>query len=184
MDAKSRRKNRSLLYTAIGAVVLVAAVVAAFLLQGDSEALGYEVQTLPGVHQPPYEYIREVQINGETKIIPPTSGNHLDQVSPYGFLGEDLSEPNVVHNMEHGAVVIWYKPGDPELAGQINSLVREVGRQCVVAGSYESMSFQVAATIWGRVLPQDTFDAAQLKEFIQEYRGAEGPEAGLCERQS
>jgi hypothetical protein len=101
-------------------------------------------------------------------------------------LGDEIVPEAAVHNMEHGAVVIWYQPGNPELAGDINALVRELGQECLVAGSYEDMSVEVAATLWSRVLPQETYDEAELRQFIQKYRGTGGPaiEAGLCRSQS
>ena len=86
----------------------------------------------------------------------------------------------VVHNMEHGAVVIWYAPDDPALAGSVNGLVRELGSGCLVAGSYASMGFPVVITVWGRLLELPAYDEAQIREFVEAYRGNGGPEAGLC----
>ena len=57
---------------------------------------------------------------------------------------------------------------------------RNFGQTCLVAGSYAPMSFEVAATVWGRVLPLTQFDREALAEFIREYRGERGPEAGVC----
>ena len=80
--------------------------------------------------------------------------------------------------MEHGAVVIWYAPGDPELAGSINRLLHDLGPRCLIAGSYQGMEYPVVATVWGRLLELDSYDEARLREFIGAYRGAQGPEAG------
>lgn len=186
MEARARRKNKNILYGVSGLVVVIAAIVGFVLLQGDAEAMGYEVPELPGLHSPPYNYVDEIQIDGQTVRIPPTSGNHVNPAGPYGFLGSQIVPEAAVHNMEHGAIVIWYKPGDAALAGQINALINEVGRECLVAGAYEDMSFEVAATLWSRVLPQETYDEAELKQFIAKYRGEGGPaaEAGLCRQQS
>ena len=82
--------------------------------------------------------------------------------------------------MEHGAVVLWYQPEDALLAGQIKQLVKSLGNQCIVAGSFADQSFEVSATVWGRALPQKTYDESSLRAFINKYRGELGPEAGLC----
>jgi hypothetical protein len=179
-EAKGRRKKNNLLY-AVGAVLGIAAIIVAFtFLQGGGADLGIKVRELSGGHSAPYVYVQDVTIEGLPARIPPSSGNHFSSQSAYGFQGDDLIPEAVVHNMEHGAVVIWYQPGDAALAGQINQLVRSLGQQCIVAGSYADQSFQITATVWGRVLPLETYDESQLRAFIDEYRGTEGPEAGFC----
>jgi hypothetical protein len=180
IDAKARRKKNNILY-AIGAAVLAAAAIAAFaFLQGGGTELGIKVSELSGRHSPPYIYVQDVTINGEPARIPPSSGNHFPQQSAYGFLGTDLIPEAVVHNMEHGSVVLWYQPDDADLAGKVNQLVRSLGQQCIVAGSYADQSFDITATVWGRALPLEAYDETQLRAFISEYRGEAGPEAGLC----
>jgi hypothetical protein len=84
--------------------------------------------------------------------------------------------------MEHGAVVIWYRPGDPVLAGQINQLVRDFGDRCLLAGEFLMMDFEVAATTWGRVLPLPGYEDFQLREFINAFRGEQGPESEICQQ--
>ncbi len=180
LGAKSRRKKTNMMY-AIGASLLaVAAIAAFFLLQGGGTELGVPVSQLSGQHNPPYVYVQEVTIAGEPGRIPPTSGNHFEQQSSYGFLGTDVIPEAAVHNMEHGSVVLWYQPDDAELAGKVNQLVRSLGNECIVAGSFADQSFQITATVWGRALPQATYEESELRAFISKYRGTEGPEAGLC----
>ena len=168
-QAGERQRKRLGIVVAAG-LALVAAALVAFLTLGGSGGVGREVEQLVGVHSPPYVY----------NTNPPTSGNHLPSVGRYGHWGEELIPELVVHNLEHGAVVIWYAPGDSELAGSVNRLVRSLGPTCIVAGSYSGMEHPVAATVWGRILELPEFDEELLRAFATEYRGQQGPEAGVC----
>lgn len=182
-ETRRKRGQRSRLYVLASVLAAIAAVALGFLLLRDTEpGLGVAVQELPAGHGPPYFYNTSQTIDLVSVEIPPTSGRHTNGQSRYGFLGGPIVAESVVHNMEHGAVVIWYQPGDPDLAGDVNALVRSLGESCLVAGSYAPMSFEVAATVWGRVLPLERFDREVLLEFSREYRGKKGPEAGLCRR--
>ena len=183
-QARQQQQRRKYTYGGLAAVALAAVIALVVVLQGGGADLGHTVRSLGGVHTPPFDYVRDVVVDGEPERVPPTSGNHLAQWSPYGFLGETLIPEAVVHNMEHGAVVLWYQPDDPVLAAQVNQLVRALGSQCIVAGMYRDMTFTIAATVWGRVLPLHSYDETQLRAFVSEYRGTEGPESGLCLKQS
>ena len=183
-DARKQRRNRNIFFGIGGAVAAAVVIVLIVLTQGGGPSVGINVSTLNGVHAPPFVYNVDINIDGVPVRVPPTSGNHFPNTSSYGFLGETLVPEAVVHNMEHGASVIWYQPGDPELAAQVNQLVRALGSQCLVAGSFEDMSFRLAVTNWGHVLPLDQFDEAQIRGFVGAYRGDTGPEAGLCRQQS
>ena len=179
-ETRLKRERRSRLYVIVGALAAVVIVAAAILLLRDTgPGFGFAVRELPARHGPPYFYDTSLTIDDVPIEIPPTSGSHGD-ASPSGFLGQPLIAESVVHNMEHGTVVLWYQPGDPDLAGEVNRLVRDFGQTCLIAGSFAPMSFEVAATVWGRVLPLTRFDREALAEFIREYRGERGPEAGVC----
>ena len=185
IDARKRRQTRKSVYVVGGIALAVAVALGAFfVLRDTSPGLGFAMPQLSAGHAPPYIYRTDITIDDLAARVPPTSGNHLGQTSPYGFLGGPVVPEAAVHNMEHGAVVLWYRPDDPDVAGAVNQLVRELGRQCLVAGSYSQMSFAVAATVWGRVLPLEQFDSAELVAFVEKYRGKGGPEAGVCLQQT
>jgi len=129
--------------------------------------VGQAVPVLTALHAPPYSY----------NTRPPTSGNHLAALGPYGISATPLQAELVVHNMEHGAVVIWYQPGDVDLADQVRRVVRELGGRCLVAGPYYDMDYKVAVTAWGRLLGLNTFDTDSIRAFVVAYRGKLGPEA-------
>lgn len=181
LETRRTREQRGRFYVVAGLLAAVVVVAAAVLLLRDTgSGLGFAVRELPGRHGPPYFYDTSLTIDGVAVEIPPTSGAMDPNSGPYGFLGGPVVAEAAVHNMEHGAAVIWYQPGDPDLAGEVNRLVRDFGETCLIAGSFSAMSFEVAATVWGRVLPLEQFDREALAEFIREYRGEEGPEAGVC----
>ncbi|MDA1036707.1 MAG: DUF3105 domain-containing protein, partial [Chloroflexi bacterium] len=186
VESRQKRKQRNIRFM-VGGGVAIAAVVAllVFLLQNTGADVGYPVSEIGGQHNPPYIYVPSITTeDGETIQIPPTSGNHFGQQSAYGFLGAPLVPEAVAHNMEHGAVVIWYEPDNAELAAQVNQLIKTLGTQCLVAGSYADMSTEIAVTGWGRVLPQRVYNESEVRSFIIAYRGELGPEAGICRGQS
>ena len=171
---EARKQRRRL--TIVAAVLAAVAVVAAFvLLRPGGPDLGYTVAALAGNHNPPYVYDTEIELDGVSLQVPPTSGNHSPTTSRHGHSNGVLIPEQVVHNMEHGAVVIWYQPGDDVLETEVAQLARSLGNDCLVAGTYAAMDFDVAATVWGRVLPLTAFDAAPLVEFVDAYRGEIGP---------
>jgi Protein of unknown function (DUF3105) len=118
---------------------------------------------------------------------PPVFGPHNPQWASDGnYVGQGAPGiENVVHALEHGRVVIWYKPNLP--ARQISQLETlfaepiegkpEGYKQLLV--EHPSMPFQVAATSWGqqlgcRTFTDQTFDA--LRTFRSTYVD-KGPES-------
>ena len=169
-EAQRRARRRRLRTGAVVLAVIVALVVAVAVPRGPR--LGESVAALASAHAPPYIYNSQ----------PPTSGNHLGTQLPYGHRSEPLVAEAAVHNMEHGAVVIWYRQGSDDLVSEVDALVRQLGPTCLVAGPYPGVGSAVAATTWGRILELDEFDGEQLREFVDAYRGRNGPEAGVCRR--
>ncbi|MEE8519174.1 MAG: DUF3105 domain-containing protein [Dehalococcoidia bacterium] len=183
--ARKQRKSKNILYGLGGVVAVAVVVVLVVLLQGGGPDVGYSTSAAGGAHRAPYIYTTEISLDdGRSVRVPPSGGNHLPNRSAYGFLGGPVTPEAAVHNMEHGAIVIWYEPNDPEVAGQVNQLVRQLGGSCIVAGEFLAMDTPVSVTAWGHVLPLDVFDAAQIREFADAYRGNTGPEAGICRGES
>lgn len=48
------------------------------------------------------------------KTDPPTSGPHFTQPAPWGMSEVEIPDEQLVHNLEHGGVVITYKPDLPD----------------------------------------------------------------------
>jgi hypothetical protein len=118
---------------------------------------------------------------------PPTTGRHFQAAAEDGIYEEAAPDSAIVHSLEHGRVVIWFKPSLPEKArAGLRALVEQDGHQILIIPRAE-MPFDVAATAWnsspgpagtGRALGCASFSPAvydALRTFRDEHRGR-GPE--------
>ena len=118
---------------------------------------------------------------------PPTTGKHFQVAAEDGIYEEAAPDSAIVHSLEHGRVVIWFKPSLPEeTRAGLRALVEEDGHQILIIPRTE-MPFDVAATAWnrgpgregtGRLLGCPSFSPAAydaLRTFRDEHRGR-GPE--------
>jgi Protein of unknown function (DUF3105) len=82
---------------------------------------------------------------------PPNSGKHYYIPADDGlYPGKPPKDVQLVHNQEHGRVIIWVKPTLPlEDRKQIRALFDEDRYQMVVV-QRKNMPYAVAATAWGR----------------------------------
>jgi hypothetical protein len=116
------------------------------------------------------------------KTNPPTSGNHYGQTSFTGILSnplpQGLQDENLVHNMEHGQVIIWYKPDIPgTLLDQFKAEVRKDPTRLILVPR-ATMDYQVAFTAWQRLIGCSTANersVAVAPKFFDTFKG-KGPE--------
>jgi hypothetical protein len=118
---------------------------------------------------------------------PPTDGKHYEQPEPDGIYDKAPADSHLVHNLEHGRIIVWVKPTLSEDARKnIRALIDEDSYQMVLVPR-SNMPFQVATSAWGRD-PQPlgtgflmgcsrygdaVFDA--IRAFREEHR-SNGPE--------
>ncbi len=109
------------------------------------------------------------------KTNPPTSGTHNPEPAPDGIYepGNSPDPNNWVHTLEHGRVIIQYKPGTPEQQiNQLRTLAGEnvngsPGYHMVLMENNTEMEPQLAVVTWTRSLTCDditdkTFDAVRV----------------------
>jgi len=98
---------------------------------------------------------------------PPVGGQHYDKTAPAGIYDKMLADGNLVHSLEHGAVILWYNPKLVSKA-QIKTL-KEIFNQTSGKGIIaprESMDAPVVLSSWGRILKLKTIDEKQIKAFF------------------
>jgi hypothetical protein len=110
----------------------------------------------------------------EYKTNPPTSGNHFEIPAADGAYNQAPDAEPLVHSLEHGRVIVWFKPGAPaQLQGQLKALFDEDNYHMILAPYGRGLSGEVAASAWTRsiVCPKvnnNTWDALRL--FRDRYR--------------
>ncbi|MDQ4035289.1 MAG: DUF3105 domain-containing protein [Chloroflexota bacterium] len=110
--------------------------------------------------------------------LPATSGPHWDPsgVAAWGAYSTPQNESQLVHNLEHGGIVIWYDPDaldDAEVAeltdfveGQVASGLS--GRFKFILspwGGSEDLGAAVAVTAWRHLLKLEAFDMDAIRSF-------------------
>lgn len=132
-------------------------------LQGEVvEDLGREHITV-GAQHPPYN------------SNPPTSGPHWPQPAPWGIYEDEQPDEQLVHNLEHGGVNVFYKPDLPkDQIARLEDFVRP-HRVKVILAPRAANETLIALTSWNHILKLNEFDEEKIKSFIQTNRNR-GPE--------
>ena len=108
----------------------------------------------------------------------PTSGSHDAAAPPCGVRGEPLAADVAVHALEHGVVVLWYRPDvDVSLRSAAADLLAEWDSHWILSPNPE-IEQPFVATAWNRLKAFDEADSS-LAEFVETYR-QRGPEDVDC----
>ena len=179
---------------AVGAVVVVGAALALFFtLSGDSPPVdGIEGQELDergdddllaGVESFPNQGNEHVERGTDVDYaqMPPLSGPHYAGTVEAGFYTEEQSLGDLVHTLEHGAVIVYYDPA--ALTNESEQSLREFATvhtgtwRSVVAvpNPRENPEADFVVTAWRHRLYVDQYDPETVHAFLSEYLGR-GPE--------
>jgi hypothetical protein len=119
---------------------------------------------------------------------PPSSGTHYSIWAAFKEYTSPVDMPYLVHSMEHGAVVLFYKceTACPEILAELrrlkdampkDPLCIDVNARIILAPS-TTIPGRVAAAAWGATYVADCMDAPSLDAFMRDHY-AKGPE-DLC----
>jgi hypothetical protein len=157
---------------AIGGVLLVGVILIVLVVAMGGAPNPYLGETQPndgGGHVPACE-------PGNYSSVPPTSGCHLDSPAEWGVYSSPQDEVQLIHNLEHGGIVIWYDPAlldDAQVAELTSYVEGQVatgigGRYKFILspwGGTEDLGGAVAVTAWRHLLKLDTFDMDAVRGF-------------------
>ena len=107
---------------------------------------------------------------------PPTSGPHYVNSQPAGIYDKPVPDGNLIHSMEHGAVILWYKSDiSASDSAKLKSVFTNVPVCKKIMVPRDSLDVPLALTSWGRLLKLQTIDENQIKTFMEtnENRGPE-----------
>jgi hypothetical protein len=184
---------------AAGAVLVLAAAVYFGVLPGgnggpDVEPDGIEAQSLPDsgdqalladVEEFPDQGNAHVSVGEDVEYerFPPLSGPHDPNSLPGGFYESEQRVEQLVHNLEHGHVVVYYDPAALNDSAE-ESLKEFAAAQngnwaavVAVPNPRDDPESAFILTAWTVQLRMDSYDNETVRAFLAEYigRGPENP---------
>ena len=189
-QAKREALRRNLI--TLAAVVIVGAVVVTLIARergGGATPSGADLSAADctEIEQPPETSAQHVPDGTPIQYStnPPTSGDHYAEPAAVGFYepGGDTgaATEQLVHNMEHGQVIIWYSPSAPqELRDDLEDYIdSQPGRYSLtlIGVPYDQvpggMNYSMSA--WGAMQSCTEFSSEAIDNFRAEFQGR-GPE--------
>jgi hypothetical protein len=177
----------------IGGVLVVGVLILALvlLLGGTpSETAGTQHPNDGGTHVPPGVDCRAAPQShpncgdGQYSSLPATSGPHWDPtgIANWGVYSTPQPETQLLHNLEHGGIVIWYDADALDaasveaLAGYVNTQVASgvSGRYKFILspwGGQDPLPAPVVATAWRWSLELETADTDAIDQFARSRYG-------------
>ncbi len=124
---------------------------------------------------------------------PPSSGPHYQQPAPWGIYDQPIKETILVHNLEHGGIVIQYGNVGSDAVSKLQSFYKDDPYGLVVA-PYPKLGTKFALTTWnepayksgtdsgfssvdpgrGYVLTCTAFDSGAFAKFRDKHRNKAG----------
>jgi hypothetical protein len=199
---RTPREKRTLLYllafAALGILLLGGVLAVLAFGGGGSSSSGGLIQTsacseesFPGLKP---NHLSNPNANVTYNSFPPSSGPHYQQPAPWGIYPDSVKQTILVHNLEHGGIVIQYGNGvSKDDVEKLQSFYQDDPYGLVVA-PYERLGNKIAATAWnepaypqnqdanfneidpgkGYVLTCTAFDKGALSDFRDQRRNKAG----------
>jgi hypothetical protein len=188
---EKRRRQRTLLWSGVAGLALVAllaviwfegrgdtpsadnqSVSAAALEAGRTAAGSKGVQTFPEAGR---DHIGPGEQPDNWNSTPPTSGDHLATPLPPGVYNSEQDMRALVHNLEHGYVVIAYKGIPDDQVAQLRQFVEaRDGSKLVLAPWSGLESNGVALVAWRNLELLQRVNMDVVQAFVNDFMVPEG----------
>lgn len=145
---------------------------AAFAAAADEAGCG-DIESFPDEMQGKPHLAADASFDGY-KTNPPTSGVHRGQTSPWGSYREAPDHENLVHNLEHGGVIINYKDLSDERIDELDAFADSFV-DGVVSIPNPEIEKPIALASWRNMQQCDELNTKAIEGFIAE-RCNKGPE--------
>ena len=182
---EKQRRQRTLLWTGVAVLALVALIaviviagrdtpqatnkaVAPAALQAARQAAGSQgVKTYPSAGR---NHITPNQQPSNWNSNPPTSGDHLGSPLPAGVYDNEQDMRALVHNMEHGYVVMLYKGIPSDQVDQLRQFVEQRDGSKLVLAPYSGLASNgVALAAWQNLETMQQVNMDVVQAFVNDY---------------
>jgi hypothetical protein len=128
---------------------------------------------------PPMEGRTHTLAHVNYKTEPPTSGPHNPVPASDAAYAQNPGEEHLVHALEHGRVIYWFKPNAPaSVRGDLYALYKEDKALVVLTPNARPMPYQVAASAWTHLIGCPSYNN-KVPDAFRAFRDAyrlKGPE--------
>ena len=175
-NSQNKKLYRNLTWLG-GALVAIGIIVGLVLLVQSNVALA----GAPGDRIPIQgaDHIARDQAHAAYNSDPPTSGPHYVDTLDAGFYETPQLDELLVHNLEHGHIVVSYdcsRLTDCDATKQqLRSIFNAYNGWKVTVVPRQNKDAAVALAAWGWLDKMDSFDEARIRKFIDAWRD-KGPE--------
>jgi len=121
-------------------------------------------------------HIAEGAAGGPYSSIPATSGKHWPTPTNWGVYRQALAQELVLHNMEHGGIIVWYQPSKLDAAGLATlttwaqqQIATERFKVILTPWGGADFGHPVAVTAWNWLLYLDTPDTDSIRAFLDAH---------------
>jgi hypothetical protein len=180
-------------FAASGLAILAAALVFVAFDSGGSSGSAIESKSCvensyPGMAP---EHLDSPDAKVTYNSFPPSSGPHYQSPAPWGLYPDPIKQTILVHNLEHGGIIIQYGDVGKAAIDKLNAFYRDDPYGLVVA-PYSKLGTKFALTAWnepqykqegqfkdvdpgkGYVLTCTKFDEDAFAKFRDKYRNKAG----------
>ena len=119
-----------------------------------------------------YEDLPTTHVDGDVDYAqdPPVGGQHADRWLDCGAYETQVRAENVVHDLEHGTVLLTYRPGTSTAdVERLEALLPDNG----ILSPWDGLDAPVVVTVWGRQLALTGADDPRLPLFIDTFGAGE-----------
>lgn len=114
---------------------------------------------------------------------PPSSGTHYPDTAPYQFFDKEVPEGNFVHSMEHGGIVLYYRPDvSDDVKQQLKDLYTKLPIdkynmvKIVIVPYTKGMTTPLAIAAWDHLLLMKEYNFNEIQAFYRSWVD-KGPES-------
>ena len=168
-DSQKNATTRYLAFGLIGLLVVLGVILAAGPIagMGGSAAAGKQYPDAGRDH------VNPGQPHGAYTSNPPTSGPHYPDPVPWGIYDRVIPDENLIHNLEHGGIVIGYNCADgcSDLSDQLKGVAGEYRSKIVLAPRANTdVPNKITLQAWTWLDAFDQFDASRIRAFIKAHK--------------
>lgn len=117
--------------------------------------------------------------SGGYNTVPPTSGRHWGAWSDCGFYNYPLPDELLVHNLEHGNIIVSYNLNDDAQVSALRDAIDAIplaAEYAIVRRYNDIPEGMVAITTWGVLDRMMGVDPQRIARFFRDFPGNTGPE--------